>query len=219
MTETGEIRVLVADDHPVMRLGLKDMLEAAGGFVVVAQASDGTEAVALAREHRPDVIVMDVMMPGLDGIEACREIMDLLPDTRVMMLTASGAEDAVVEAVAAGASGYRQKYSGPEDLADAVRAVAQGGLSISDDDVRRVFSVIRGQMGLSTGLPRESLTQREKEILADFCRGMSYARIAAEREVKSVTIRNAVYHIQEKLGLSTKQELVVWAVRKGLLDQ
>ena len=152
-------------------------LESAGGFGVVAQASDGVEAVELAREHWPVVIVMDVMMPGMDGIEACREITDL-PDTRVMMLTASGAEDAVVEAVAAGASGYRQKYSGPENLADAVWAVARAGLSISDHDVMRVFALIRGQTGLTSTLPRESLTQREKEILRDFCQGMSYARIA-----------------------------------------
>ena len=116
MATAGRIRVMVVDDHPIMRNGLRDTLEASGRFEVVGLAEDGEEAVRTVEELKPDVIVMDVLMPGKDGIDACREIMELLPDTRVMMLTASTEEDAVIEAVAAGARGYLQKYSRPEEF-------------------------------------------------------------------------------------------------------
>ena len=120
------VRVMIVDDHPIMRNGLRDALESFGDFEVVGLAGDGAEAVRTAPSLGPEVIVMDVMMPEKDGVEACREIMELLPDTKVLMLTASTEEDAVVEAVAAGATGYLQKYSGPEELADALRDVAAG---------------------------------------------------------------------------------------------
>ena len=126
MTTTERIRVMVVDDHPIMRNGLRDALEDVGDFEVVGLAGDGVEAVSAAQSLEPEVIVMDVMMPKKDGVDACREIMELLPDTKVLMLTASTEEDAVVEAVAAGATGYLQKYSGPDELADAVREVAEG---------------------------------------------------------------------------------------------
>ena len=113
MSTADRIRVMVVDDHPIVRSGLRDVLEASGRFEVVGQAGDGEEAVRTVEELKPDVIVMDVIMPGKDGIDACREIMELLPDTRVMMLTASTEEDAVIEAVAAGATGYLQKFSRP----------------------------------------------------------------------------------------------------------
>ena len=126
------IKVMLADDHPIMRDGLRDALEGEGDFEVVGSAADGVEAVSMAQSVAPEVIVMDVMMPHKDGVDACREIMELLPDTRVLMLTASTTEDAVVEAIAAGATGYLQKDSGPEELAEAIREVAQGRLRIPD---------------------------------------------------------------------------------------
>ena len=111
MSPAKRIRVMLVDDHPIVRDGLQEVLELSGEFEVVGQAGDGEQAVRTAEDLGPDVIVMDVMMPHKDGVEACREIMDLLPDTRVLMLTASTEEDAVIEAVAAGATGYLQKYS------------------------------------------------------------------------------------------------------------
>ena len=113
-SESRPIRVLLADDHSIMRDGLRVMLEQSGEFEVVGQARDGEEAVRAASELAPDVVVLDVMMPNKDGVEACREIMESLPDTRVVMLTVSTEEDAVIEAVAAGATGYLQKVSGME---------------------------------------------------------------------------------------------------------
>ena len=210
--------MMVVDDHPIMRSGLRDTLEASGRFRVVGLAGDGEEAVRTVEELKPEVIVMDVMMPGKDGIDACREIMELLPDTRVMMLTASSEEDAVIEAVAAGATGYLQKYSRPEELVEAVLDVAEGRLRIPDKAVRRVFAMVRGRRKPVSRQPSNKLTALEREILTLFSSGRSYAEIAEARGNSTVTVRNNLYRVQDKLGIATKQELVVWAVRNGLLD-
>ena len=216
MSSTNGIRVMVVDDHPIVRRGLRDLLEDSGAFEIVAQAADGVEAVSMAAESRPDVIVMDVMMPNRDGVEACREILELLPDTKVLMLTASTEEDAVIEAIAAGALGFVQKYSGSAELVNAVREVAGGRLMIPDDAVRRAFRLIRGGTQLTPS--HKVLTAREREVLTEFATGKSYAQIAEALVVSSVTVRNAIYRIQNKLGVDSKQEIVVWAVRNGLLD-
>ena len=206
--------MLLADDHSIMREGLESMLKDSEDFEVVGSARDGVEAVKAASELSPDVIVMDVMMPGKDGVEACREIMEAAPDTRVVMLTASTEEDAVIEAVAAGATGYLQKLSGMDRLVSTLKLVAAGEMPVPPDVVRRVFARIRR----GAKAEEDELTEREKEMLVSFCRGMSYNAIAEARGVKPVTIRNGLYSIQSKLGLGTKQEIVVWAVRNGLLD-
>ena len=218
-SESHRIRVLLADDHSVMRDGLRLMLEQSKEFEVVGQARDGEEAVKAASELSPDVVVMDVMMPNKDGVEACREIMGSAPDIRVVMLTASTEEDAVIEAIAAGATGYIQKVSGMERLLDTVRDVAAGELRVPADVVTRVFARIRAEAEQGGEKGVAGLTERDLEILAAFCRGMSYGKIAEARGVKPVTIRNAVYAIQGKLGVGSKQEMVVWAVRNGLLDE
>ena len=216
MSTTNGIRVMLVDDHPVVRRGLRDVLEDSGGFDVVALAADGVEAVSKAEESRPDVIVMDVIMPKKDGVTACREIMDMLPDTKVLMLTAFGEDYAVLDAVVAGATGFVHKDSGGEDLVNAVRKVAQGQLAIPDDAVTRVFKLIRAGAQQWPG-PRP-LTAREREILTHFARGKSYAQVANVLGVKMMTVRNAIYRIQNKLGVRSRQEVVVWAVRNGLLD-
>ena len=141
--------------------------------------------------------------------------MESLPDTRVVMLTASTEADAVIEAVAAGATGYLQKVSGMDQLLSTVKVVAAGEMRLPTEVVRRVFA---GIWSGATAEEEADLTEREKEILASFSQGMSYNAIAEAREVKPVTIRNAIYTIQVKLGLGTKKEIVVWAVRNGLLD-
>ena len=143
MASACRIRVMVVDDHPIMRNGLRDTLEASGRFEVVGLAEDGDEALRTVEGLQPQVIVMDVIMPNKDGIDACREIMELLPGTRVLMLTASSEMDAVIEAVAAGATGYLQKYSRPEELVEAVADVAEGRLRIPDKAVREVFAMVR----------------------------------------------------------------------------
>ncbi len=219
MGRAQPIRVMLVDDHEIVRDGLREILELSGGFEVVGQAADGEAAVEVAQRVNPDVIVMDVMMPVKNGIDACREIADILPDTRLLILTAAAEEDAMMEAVAAGATGYLQKHSGKEILLRTLHEVAGGEYTIPADVIRRVLA------GLRAGRPQRKmydpgkLTPREREILTLFAQGKSYAMIAKVRGNQPVTIRNAIYGIQDKLDIDTKQELAVWAVRSGLLDE
>ena len=131
MSTDERIRVMVVDDHEIVRVGLKQVLELSGEFEVVGQAADGEEAVRVAAEVSPDLVLMDVIMPRKDGVEACREIMESAPDVRVVMLTASSAEDAVVESVAAGASGYILKETDMEQLLSALRSAAVGDFRLA----------------------------------------------------------------------------------------
>ena len=218
MAQDRQVRVMVVDDHEIMRDGLREILGRSGNFEVVGQAGDGVSAINIALKLKPDVIVMDVMMPLKNGIDACREITEMLPDTKVLILTASAEEDAVMEAVAAGATGFLQKYSGKEKLLDTVREVAEGEYRIPSNVLRRVFAGIRGAAERKTTDSPKSLTQRNREILTLFAQGLSYAEIAEARNIQPLTVRNAIYNIQDKIGIGTKQELVVWAVRNGLLD-
>ena len=218
MASASRIRVMVVDDHPIMRNGLRDTLEASGRFEVVGLAEDGDEALRTVEGLQPQVIVMDVIMPNKDGIDACREIMELLPGTRVLMLTASSEMDAVIEAVAAGATGYLQKYSGPEELVETVVDVAEGRLRIPDKMVREVFALVRRDREDVSSRASDRLTALERETLALFAGGRSYAEIAEARGKSSVTIRNTLYRIQDKLGIRSKQELVIWAVRNDLVN-
>ena len=165
MSAGERIRVMIVDDHSIVRVGLKQVLEQSGEFEVVGQAADGEEAVRVAADVSPDVVVMDVMMPKKDGVEACREIMESAPETRVLMLTASTEEDAVVEAVAAGATGYLQKETDREQLLSAVRDVARGELRLPADVVRRTFEAIRGAGKTEDAAAAAGLTPREREIL------------------------------------------------------
>ena len=212
------VRVLLVDDHPVMRDGLQQLLERTGEFEVVGHAGDGEEAERMAKDLVPDVVIMDVLMPRRDGIEACREIMDALPDIRVLILTASTERNAVIEAVAAGADGYLQKFTGTEELLATVRDVARGEYRMPRDAMRRVFRRLRNMPEQSDSPKRKGLTSREREILTQFAKGMSYSAIAESRGNRSSTIRNTIYSIQNKLGFDSKQEVIVWAVRNGLLD-
>ena len=219
MAPAAKTRVMIVDDHRIMRDGLRELLQQSGDFEVVGEAADGEAAVRIAQELKPDAIVMDVIMPLKDGIEACREVSEMLPDTRVLILTAATADDAVIEAIAAGARGYLQKYSGKEELLRTVRDVADGEYRIPAKAMRRVFAEIRASAQRKKTPGFGGLTRREREILTLFAQGMSYAKIAEIRGNQPVTVRNAIYGIQDKLGTETKQELVVWAVRNGLLGE
>ena len=218
MSTDERIRVMVVDDHEIVRVGLKQVLDLSGEFEVVGQAADGEEAVRVAAEVSPDLVLMDVIMPRKDGVEACREIMESAPDVRVVMLTASSAEDAVVESVAAGASGYLLKETDMEQLLSALRSAAVGDFRLPPEMVRRAFTALRGDGSAGDAAAEAGLTEREREILVQFARGLTYAQIAEARGIRPVTVRNAVYGIQGKLGLEKVQGLVFWAVRNGLLE-
>ena len=210
-------RVIIADDHSIMRDGLQEVLERSGEYEVVGQARDGEEAVAVAERLKPDVVIMDLIMPNKNGVDACREIVELLPDTRVLVLTASTDEDVVVDAIAAGATGYLQKFSGKETLLETIRDVVAGEFRIPGEVVRKVFEGMRSAPE-QVGATEDQLTAREREILKLFAEGRSYGEIGEVRGNRPLTIRNAIYIIRDKLGVKTRQEMVVWAVRNGLLD-
>ena len=219
MPDDTQTTVMIVDDHSIMRDGLQEMLERTCGFEVVGQARDGVEAVNAAPDLRPDVILMDVMMPLKNGIDACREIMQAIPDTRVLVLTASTNEDTVIDAVAAGATGYLQKFSGKDKLLATIQDVVNGEFRIPSDVIRRVFASLRSTSQASDSIELSRLTTREQEILKLFAEGLSYAEIAEARGNRPLPIRNAIYGIRDKLGAKSSQEMVVWAVRSGLLDK
>ncbi len=173
-----QTKVMLVDDHEIMRDGLREVLQRTGNFRIVGEAGDGVAAVRVAQSLTPDIIIMDVMMPLKNGIEACRKITDVLPNTRALMLTASSEEDAVMEVFAAGATGYLLKYSGKDKLLRTVRDVAEGEYRIPRDVVRRVFEGMREAAEIRQMTEINSLTGREQEILALFAQGLSYAQIA-----------------------------------------
>ena len=218
MTADNPTRVMLVDDHAIMRDLLRDALENTGEFQVVAQASDGEEALKVAAEAAPDVIVMDVIMPVMDGIESCRRIMELMPDIRVLILTASNEQDAIVSSIAAGATGYLQKYSGKEQLLTTLREVALGEFRIPGDAARRLARAVRSPSDSDGSGRLATLTEREREILKLFAQGLSYQEIGEIRSNSALTVRNAVSGVQRKLGFKTRQQMVVWAVRVGLVD-
>ena len=175
MAGTPMVKVMLVDDHEIVREGLREVLEGVGEFEVVGQAADGQMAVEMASELQPDVVVMDLIMPVKNGIDACREIMDQLPSTRVLVLTMSTEQDAVVDSLAAGATGYLQKVCGRQEFLSVMRDVAAGEFRIPSDAMRRVLAGIRSAPRPSGGSTLDSITDRERALLALFARGQTYA--------------------------------------------
>lgn len=218
MSSGERTRVMIVDDHSIVRDGLKQILEQTGEFEVVGQSVDGEGAVRLAAELSPDMVLMDVILPQMDGVAACREITAANPEIRVVILTASTKEDTVVEAVAAGAAGFLLKETDRDSLLSTMRGVAAGELRIPAAAVRKAIAAIGASTKPGMAGATARLTRREREILSSFAAGMSYAQIGEARGIRPVTVRNAVYGIQSKLGIDTMQELVLWAARNGLLN-
>jgi two-component system, NarL family, response regulator DevR len=204
---------MIVDDHEVVRMGLKAALEVEPDFTVVAEASDGREAVERARAHRPDIVLMDVRMDGMDGIEACREVRSELPETRVLMLTSFAEEETVVAAVMAGASGYVLKNVARARLLESLRAVARGE-SLLDSKVTK--GVLEKLTAGGRAAEQDDLTAREREVLALIAEGATNKEIAAKLVVSENTARNHVSHILSKLGFSRRSEAAAYAVKKGI---
>ena len=218
MSDGTQVRVLIADGHPIMREGLKEVLRQAGDLEIVGEAGDGKAAVEMAVSSRPDVIIMEAMMPVKDGMNACREIKEMLPDTQVLVLTASENEDSVLEAVAAGATGYLQKYCTGQKLVSTLRGVMDGELRVPARALVRMAANAKSRPSHTDSEQLASLTAKEKEVLGLFAQGMNYAEIADVIGYRPMSVRNVVYAIQNKLGIKSKQELTICAVRVGLLD-
>jgi DNA-binding NarL/FixJ family response regulator len=218
------IRVLIADDQALVRAGFRMVLEAEGDLEIVGEAGDGAEAVAIAREERPDVILMDVRMPNVDGLEATRRVLaDSDGDhVRVLILTTFDLDEYVYEALKAGASGFLLKDAPPEDLVDAIRVVARGDALLAPAIMRRVIEeYVRSAPPVDTASsPRlEELTARELEILRLVARGLSNAEIAKEAFVSETTVKTHVAHILMKLQLRDRVQAVVFAYENGVVTR
>jgi DNA-binding NarL/FixJ family response regulator len=208
------VRVLVVDDHPVWRDGLRADLEREGGAEVVAEASDGGEAVEAARKAMPDVVVMDLNLPTVPGVEATRRIVEESPHVRVLVLSASGEETDVLEAVKAGAFGYLLKSTPAADVADAIRRVASGEPVFTPSLAGLVLGEFRKVVGGEPGDP--ALTPRENEVLKLVAKGYTYREIAGKLFISVKTVQNHVQNILTKLQLRGRYELMRYAIRKGL---
>ncbi len=213
------IRVLICDDHALFRRGLVMVLESEDGIDVVAEAEDGEDAVARAEETVPDVVLMDVRMPKMSGIEATRAIADVVPSAKILMLTVSDEEEDLYEAVKAGATGYLLKEISIEEVANAIRAVTTGQSLISPSMASKLlseFNNLAKQAQQKVMAPR--LTDRELQVLKLVAKGLSNREVAEELFISENTVKNHVRNILEKLHLHSRMEAVVYAVREKLLD-
>jgi DNA-binding NarL/FixJ family response regulator len=216
-----KIRVLIADDQALFRRGLYVVLGTEDNIEVVAEAENGEEAIKKAEELAPDVVLMDVRMPRIDGIEAARQIRDLAPTTKILMLTVSDEEDDLYEAIKAGANGYLLKEISVEEVAEAIRAVVQGQSLISPSMASKLlteFNALARQAEERQQFPGPTLTGRELEVLRHVARGNSNREIADDLFISENTVKNHVRNILEKLHLHSRMEAVIYAVRERLLD-
>ena len=213
------IRLMVVDDHEVVRSGLKAILEPEADLKVVGEASSATEAVQRVSGLDPNVVLMDVRMEGMSGIEACRLIKSAHPQVNVLMLTSFSEDEAVTSAIMAGASGYLLKNVGRADLLSAIRAVA-GGQSLLDPSVtRKVMERLVKLTAKEEQRATEDLSGREAEVLALVAKGLTNKEIAESLVISENTARNHVSRILEKLGLSRRSEAAVFAAQHGLMEE
>jgi DNA-binding NarL/FixJ family response regulator len=225
MSDTGHddvIRVLIADDQALFRRGLYVVLGTEDTIDVVGEAEDGMAAIAKAEELAPDVVLMDVRMPRVNGIEATRRIREILPTTRILMLTVSDEEDDLYEAIKAGANGYLLKEISVEEVAGAIHAVMRGQSLITPSMASKLLSefnsLAKRAAEKEEQLPAPVLTARELEVLKLVARGMSNRDVADQLFISENTVKNHVRNILEELHLHSRMEAVMYAVRKRLLD-
>ena len=209
------IRVLIADDHAVVRQGLRTFLDLQADIDVVGEASDGVEAVAAAAEHAPDVILLDLVMPELDGIGALRRLREVAPAARVIVLTSFGEDERLFAALRAGATGYLLKDVEPAELVRGIRTAHAGQSPLSPAVAARVVEELASGGGAGRA---DELTPRELEVLCLIARGRSNKRIALELGVAEKTVKTHVSHVLAKLGLSDRTQAALYAVREGLVS-
>jgi DNA-binding NarL/FixJ family response regulator len=214
------IRVLVADDQAVVRGGLRMILEAQADLEVVGEAADGSEAVAMVASLEPDVALMDIRMPGLDGIEATRRLAQAGAHTRVLVLTTYALDEYVYESLKAGAAGFFVKTESPERLIDAVRLIAAGEALLAPEITRRLIDRFLGAAPPNAPPPPAlaELTARELEVLRHLARGLSNAEIAGALYITDGTVKTHVAHILLKLDLRDRVQAVVFAYEHGLVQ-
>ena len=214
MTDTPTIRVLVVDDHAIVRKGIRALLSTEADMQVIGEASDGAEALAQAQAMCPDVILMDLVMPEMDGIEATRQILERQPAARILVLTSFAADDKVFPAIKAGALGYLLKDSGPEDLVRAIHQVYRGEPSLEPAIARKVLYELSHPS--KEPLTSDPLTERELGVLRLIAQGRSNREIAGHLVITEMTVRAHVSNILSKLHLASRTQAALFALKKGL---
>jgi NarL family two-component system response regulator LiaR len=221
------IRVLIVDDHEVVRQGLRDFLElqddpTALPIEVVGEAANGAQAVELAVRVRPDVILLDLVMPVMDGIAATPKLVECCPDSRIIILTSFGEEDKVFPAIRAGAHGYLLKDIRPDDLVQAIRAAYLGRVQLHPDIAQKLMAAVAGAgaqpSGPSQGSAADALTEREREVLRLLADGLSNREIAGELVIAETTVKSHVSSILDKLHLEDRTQAAIYALRHGLVS-
>jgi DNA-binding NarL/FixJ family response regulator len=207
------LRILLCDDHELVRVGLRSLLETEPGYRVVAEAGDAEMAVQLAGEVRPDVVLMDVRLPGRSGIEACRDIRSAHPEIHVIILTAYADDEALFSSIMAGASGYVLKQIRGSDLVGAIRQVAEGRSLLDPEVTSRVLARLRGETDAASE-PIEDLTPQERKILNLVAEGLTNRQIAEKVFLAEKTVKNYVSNILMKLGLSRRAEAAAYMARR-----
>jgi DNA-binding NarL/FixJ family response regulator len=213
----SRLRVVIADDQPLMRAGFKAVLEATGTIEVVAEAGNGEEAVRAAEAHGPDVVLMDIRMPGMDGIEATRR----LPRHRVLILTTFGLDEYIVEALRAGASGFMLKDAPAREVVDAVRAVAAGDAVLAPSVTRQLLDQVGRRLPAPVSRSADALgelTEREQQVLRMLAVGLSNAEIAEALVLSEATVKTHVSNLLGKLGLRDRVQAVIYAYESGLIS-
>ena len=214
MRKSDPIRVFIADDHAIVRKGIRAVLEIVPDIDVVGEAENGREAVAQVEALRPDVVLMDLVMPEMDGIEAIRRIKDRQPEARILVLTTFAGEDKIFPAVKAGALGYHLKDSRPEELAQAIRQVYRGESSLHPVIARKVLE----ELSRPSERPPtpDPLTQREVEVLRLVAQGLENREIAERLVISEATVRTHVSNITGKLHVASRTQAALYALREGI---
>lgn len=212
------LKILLVDDHEVVRLGIKALLSNYPEYEVVTEAANADEAVQKAHEYEPDVIIMDIRLPGKSGIDATREIMDDLPDTKIIMLTSFAEDDLLFDAINAGAYGYILKQIGSDDLINALGTIGRGESLLDPALTQKVFKRVREASRKATDEAFATLSDQELRILALISEGKTNKQIAADIFLSEKTVRNYVSSILSKLNLSTRSEAAAYAVKHSVED-
>jgi DNA-binding NarL/FixJ family response regulator len=211
---TEPIRIVVADDHPIVRAGIVGLLETAAGIEVVGEAADGAEAVALAEAERPDLVLMDLRMPGVDGASATAQIVAAGTGTRVLVLTTYETDEHILAAIEAGASGYLLKAAPQAEILAGIRAVAAGETVLAPSIAAKLVSRVRANAASD---PLPSLSPREREVLALVADGRSNPEIARALYLGEATVKTHLLHVFEKLGVNDRTRAVTRAMELGVL--
>jgi NarL family two-component system response regulator LiaR len=218
MTDQDRIKVLIADDHRVVRQGLRTFLELHEDIEVIGEAEDGVEAVEMVRRLKPHVVLMDLVMPRLDGISATRQVVALDCGARVIALTSFTEDDKVFPAIQAGASSYLLKDVSPDELVEAIRAVQRGEARLHPNVARKLMEQVAHQASPKPDRAAESLTGREQEVVRLVAKGRSNQAIAQELVISEKTVKTHISNILSKLDLADRTQLAIFAIKNGLVD-